>query len=162
MKKVLFMVVCLFVTGIAMQSCKPSDDRILSEVEKVLKDNRNMITPTVSNGVVTLIGSVGSEQEKQDAEAAVRSVKDVKSVNSNLTIIERTPEGKSEVINTDETIMSSITTALGVAKIRNVDVEVKNGEVTLSGKVKKIDLERVMQIANEANPVKINNNLTLK
>ena len=46
--------------------------------------------------------------------------------------------------------------------IDTVKIEVKNGEITLSGEVKKADLAKVMQAANEAKPKKVNNNLTVK
>ena len=40
--------------------------------------------------------------------------------------------------------------------IKGITATVSNGEVTLTGDVKKADLQKVMQVANESKPKKVN------
>lgn len=43
-----------------------------------------------------------------------------------------------------------------------VTASINNGEVTLTGEVKKADLPKVLQAVNATNPAKVNNQLTVK
>lgn len=43
-----------------------------------------------------------------------------------------------------------------------VTAAINNGEVTLTGEVKKADLPKVLQAVNATNPAKVNNQLTVK
>lgn len=152
--------VCMLFVGVTLKSCKPSDAKIQSNVEKAIEQNYEiMITPVVSNGVVTLTGSAESAEQKMAVENTVKSVKDVKSVVNNIIVVTPAPE---VVVNPDDTIISDINSKLTSGGFKGVKVEVSNGEVTLSGDIKKSDLPKVMQIANESNPKKVNNKLNLK
>ena len=44
----------------------------------------------------------------------------------------------------------------------NVTATVNNGEVTLTGSVKRDDLPKLMQRVQALNPTKVNNNLSIK
>lgn len=153
--KILICTLALF-AGISFYSCKPNDEKLQKEVTNALS-----VQPTVSSsvkdGVVTLTGIVESEEAKTAAEASVKSVKDIKSVVNNIEVKKPEP-----VINPDDVLNSSITSALTSAGFKDVVVSVKDGEVTLTGTVKKADLKKVMQIANEAKPKKVTNQLKTK
>lgn len=150
---------CVLITGLGMQSCKPSDATIQGEVNKVLRDNYSNISSSLNNGVVTLTGTVESQAQKDAVENAVRPVKNVKSVVNNIIV--REPVSTVRV-NPDQTISSNITSRLNTEGFKDLRVTVNNGEVTLSGDLKRSDLTKVMQIANEAKPSRVINNLTLK
>lgn len=156
MRKVIFMMSAVLLSVVLMQSCKPSDEKVQKAVDAVLTATVPGVTATVKDQVVTLTGTVESEQQKASAETAVKSVKDVKSVVNNIVV------EPPVVINPDDTITTTITTALNAAGFKTVNVSVKDGEVTLTGDVKKADLKKVMQVANESNPKKVINQLNVK
>ncbi|WP_197027690.1 BON domain-containing protein [Prevotella sp. 10(H)] len=160
MKKFAFIVVCVILSGFAFQSCKQSDQSINNDVEKVLKEKYPMITSSTKDAVVTLAGMVDSQEEKTAAGESVRSVKHVKDVMNNIQVRELEPA--APMVNPDETIKSDINAKLQSGGYKDVKVEVSNGEVILSGDLKRSDLTKVMQIANESNPKKVTNNLKLK
>lgn len=160
MKKIVLIITCMLLTGMVFQSCKQNDQKINSEVEKVLKERYPAITSSTKDGVVTLMGMVDSEQEKVAAGESARSVSHVKDVMNNIQV--REPEPAAPVINPDQTIKNDITSKLETGGYKDVKVEVTNGEVILSGDLKRSDLKKVMQIANESKPKKVTNNLKLK
>ncbi len=159
MKKLLFIHTCAILTGLSFQSCTKTDAQIHTDVQKVLSAQYPMVSSTVDKGVVTLTGTVDSEATRTSAEGVVKTVKDVKSVTNNIMVKEAAP---AVVINPDQTISSTINSAMMAAGYKDVKVEVINGEVTLTGNVKRSDLTKVMQIANESNPKKVINKLNLK
>lgn len=157
MKRIAFIIACVIITGITFQSCKESDQKIQGEVNKVLAKDYAKIKSEVKDGVVTLTGIVESMEEKTGAENVVHSLKPVKSVVNNIEVQVPPPP-----VNPDDTLKSAVEAGLTVAGFKDVKVEVANGEVTLTGDIKKKDLTKVMQVANEAKPQKVNNKLNLK
>jgi len=162
MKKMFIIMTCAIIAGLGMQSCKPNDSKVQSEVEKTLQTNYSSVSTSVKEGTVTLSGTVNSQDEKMAAERAAKSVSNVKSVVNNITVREPMRQAPAPAVNADSTISSTITTKLHDAGYKDVKVAVNNGEVTLTGDLKRADLTKVMQIANESNPRKVTNNLNLK
>jgi len=161
MKKMMFIMACVLATGLSMQSCQSNDAKVQDQVEKALKSDYSSVSSSLKSGVVTLTGVVDSQSEKTAAGNMARSVKDVKSVVNNITVRETAPATPTMTYN-DDNIRSSIANKLSAEGYKNVEVQVHNGEVNLSGELKRDDLRRVMQIANETNPRKVNNNITLR
>jgi len=137
-------------------SCKPSDEKLQKQVETVLSAAQSSVNGAVKDGVVTLTGTVESEEAKAAAESAVKAIKDIKSVTNNIEV--KLPV----VINPDEVLSTTITTALTAAGYKDVKLAVDGGVVTLTGEAKKADLQKIMQIANEAQPKQVINQLKLK
>lgn len=163
MKKMLFIITCILISGMAMQSCKQSDENLKKDVDKAIQGRYNStISTSVKDGVVTLTGTVESQQEKSSIESEVKAVKHVKTVVNNISVRESNITSQQPVINPDNTIKSSIESRLTTEGFKDVKVDVSNGEVILSGNLKRSDLTKVMQIANESNPKKVTNNLKLK
>lgn len=159
----LFIITCILISGIAMQSCKQSDENLKKDVDKAIQGRYNStISTSVKDGVVTLTGTVESQQEKTSVESEVKAVKHVKTVVNNISVRESNITSQQPVINPDNTIKSSIESRLATEGFKDVKVDVSNGEVILSGNLKRSDLTKVMQIANESNPKKVTNNLNLK
>lgn len=86
------------------------------------------------NGVVTLFGRVDSEQAKRTAEAEVRKVDGVKDVENELQVV---PESQQAAVErADEQIQKSVEEQLSQRlSDSNIDVEVSNGVVRLTGSV---------------------------
>lgn len=155
MKKIVLSVVSAFLLGFTLYSCSPSDKDIQTHVSPILSDYTD-VNAEVKDGVVTLSGEVVSDVEKNQIQEMLSSVKGVKSVVNNLTV--KPPV----VIDHDAEIGSAISSALQSAGFKTVNVAVNNGEVTLTGDLKKSDLVKVMQIANESKPKKVINELKVK
>lgn len=86
----------------------------------------------------------------------------MKTVVNNISVRETSISSNQPMMNQDNTIKTSIESRLMTEGFSDVKVAVDNGEVTLSGDLKRNDLTKVMQIANESNPSKVTNKLTLK
>lgn len=159
----LFIITCILISGMTMQSCKQSDENLKKDVDKTIQERYNStISTSVKDGVVTLTGTVESPQEKVSVENDVKAVKHVKTVVNNISVDESDITTQQPEINSDNTIKTSIESRLTTEGFKDVKVDVSNGEVALSGNLKRSDLTKVMQIANESNPRKVTNNLNLK
>jgi osmotically-inducible protein OsmY len=156
MKRSLLFYVSALLISVTLFSCKPDDAKIQKQVETALTAIQSTVTPVVKDGVVTLTGTVESEEAKAAAEAALKALKDVKSVVNNVEV--KLPV----VINPDEVLTTTITSLLTAGGFADVKAAVDSGVVTLTGDLKKADLQKVMQIANEAKPKQVINKLNLK
>lgn len=167
MKKMIFILSCVFTLGLAFQSCNnQNNEKLQTEVQRELRDkyNNSSLSSSVQNGVVTLSGTVESQAQKDAVERDVKAVRNVKTVVNNISIRETTISSNQPMMNQnqDNTIKTSIESRLRTEGFDEVDVAVNDGEVTLSGDLRRNDLTKVMQIANESNPRKVTNKLTLK
>jgi osmotically-inducible protein OsmY len=149
----------LLCAGIAFNSCKPSDEKLQKEVTAGLNTVSSDLSGKVEKGQVTLTGIVESDEAKTNAEKVTSAIKGIKSVVNNIEVKKPEP-----VINPDDVLKSTIAAAITAAgdAFKKVMVEVKGGEVTLTGEIKKVNLQKVLQIANEAKPKKVNNQLNIK
>jgi hyperosmotically inducible protein len=98
--------------------------------------DRYRIDIDVKNGVVTLRGAVSDEEERQEAERIATNLKGVRSVVNELTI-DPTPRTATRAFE-DAWIVSMLKSKLGVdpeVKATQIDVDVREGVVTLSGTV---------------------------
>jgi osmotically-inducible protein OsmY len=155
MRKSLFIYACIAMLGFGVYSCKPNDEKLQKEVETALVATPGLTT-AVKNGEATISGVVETEEAKQAIEQAAKAVKGIKSVVNNIEV-------KPVVqINTDDVLKASINAALTAGGFSTVVATIENGIVTLTGDIKRADLEKVMQIANEAKPERVENKLTLK
>ncbi|MDU1892700.1 MAG: BON domain-containing protein [Dysgonomonas sp.] len=159
MKKIALIISCVLLSAITFQSCKPNDEKINSEVIKVLGNGYSAVSVATKGGVVTLSGLVDSQEEKDEAARLAHSVKDVKEIVNEIEVREPV---SAPVINPDDNIKADIRAKLESSGFKNIVIDVKDGEVILTGDLKRSDLVKVMQIANESNPRKVINNLKLK
>jgi len=156
-KSLLFAAALLAV--VAFTSCKPSDAKLQQQVTAGLTAVSSAISSEVKKGVVTLNGVVDSEAAKAAAEKVAAAVKGIKSVANNIQV--KLPE---PVINPDDVLKQAISTAVtaGGDAFKSVVVAVKDSEVTLTGEIKKANLQKLMQLVNDAKPKKVINSLTVK
>ncbi len=158
-----FLLACLaMMMGVLLYACKPSDAKLQKEVNDKLATAAPGVIAEVKGGVATLSGEVMDEAAKTTAEDAAKGVKGIKSVTNNVMVTPPAPPPPPVVINPDDLVRSSVDSSLQAAGITGVTATVANGEVTLTGTIKKADLKKVMQAANESKPKKVVNKLTLQ
>jgi osmotically-inducible protein OsmY len=152
----------LFVFGFTLlfAACKPSDEKIAEAVKAKVSAISPAISSSVKNGVVTLSGEVADEAAKSAVISALQGEKGVKDIVNNLTI-PPPPPPPVVVINPDDVLSYGIDSTFKAKGISGVTSKVSNGEVTLTGTVKKSDLQKVMQAANEMKPKKVVNQLVI-
>lgn len=159
----LFIMACVLTAGLTFQSCTSNDQKIRNDLQKTVANDYRTISYSVNDGVVTLAGVVETQQAKSSAESAARNIAHVKSVHNNIMVENTTNSNMYQnVMYSDETMRNSLKTRLNTDGFYDVNVDVNNGEVTLSGDLKRDELTRVMQIANEQNPRRVINNMTLR
>jgi osmotically-inducible protein OsmY len=114
-----------------------TDEELRTDVIAELKWNprikSNQIGVIVKDGAVTLTGMVESYAEQLYAERAVKSVKGVRAVAEDIQV--KLP---SQIMSTDEGIAEQAARVLtwnSTLRDTNVQVEVRNGRVVLTGEV---------------------------
>lgn len=153
---------CLLGLGVFLYACKPSDAKLQKEVNDKLATTTPGVIAEVKGGVATLSGEVMDDATKSAAETAAKEVKGIKSVVNNVMTTPPPPPPPPVVISPDDMLKTSVDSALNAHSISGVTATIANGEVTLTGTIKKADLKKVMQAAAEAKPKKINNKLTIQ
>jgi hyperosmotically inducible periplasmic protein len=143
---------------ILFTACKPSDAAITEAVKTKISSVSQGLMVDVKEGVVTLSGQVADDATKAAVESALQGIKGVKSVVNNTTV---PPPPPPVQINPDDVLRSTIQSAFDAKGIKGITATVSNGEVTLTGDVKKADLQKVMQVANESKPKKVNQQMKI-
>lgn len=111
---------------------------------------------TVMDKVATISGSVADDATKGYIESTVQGVNGIKSVVNNLMVIPPAPD-YSEM---DATLNNALPDAL--KDHPTVHAEVKDGIIILTGEVKEKDLPMIMEKVSALNPMKVENNITVK
>jgi hyperosmotically inducible periplasmic protein len=148
------------VIALLFASCKPSDEKIAEAVKAKIGAVASTINVSVADGVATLTGEVKDEATKAAAETALQGIKGLKSVVNSLTV--PPPPPPPVVINPDDVLRKGIDSVFAAKFIKGVSAAVAEGVVTLTGTIKKSELTKVMQAANELKPKKVLNQMTIK
>src|SRR5215470_3463683 len=107
------------------------------------------INVDTSNGVVTLSGKVPTAAEKSEAERIARNTQGVTQVVNNLTV--EGAEGGAGGTLSDAAILTSIKSQFVANGIIGTNVDVKNGDVTITGTVENAqEKAKAEQIARQA------------
>ena len=149
-------VLFLFVSTTSCNS-KAKDADIKTDVDKAIAANTDLstVSTSVNEGVVTLSGEVKDETTKTAAETAARGVNGVKSVTNNLSV---TPP--PVVITADDPLKASVDNT--IKPYPGVNATIQNGVITLTGEIKRADLQQLMAALNSLKPKSIENKLTIK
>jgi hyperosmotically inducible protein len=150
MKKLLFFL--LAGSFLSIQACKPKDADIKTAVDTAIASVSG-VSSSVTEGVVTLSGTVAEEATKVTAENAAKAVKGVKSVTNNISVV-------VPVISGDVVLNEAIKTAM--AAFPTVQAVAKDSIITLTGEIIRADLQKVIQAAQSLRPKKVENQLTIK
>ena len=143
-------------------SCKPKDSDVQAKITEKFEATPELagVTASVSGGVATLTGEVKDDAAKAEAESTAKEIKGVKSVVNNCTVTPPVVAPVTPTVNPDAALMQGVTDA--TKDFPGVTAAVDNGEITLTGNIKRADLKRLMQSLNSLKPKKINNQLTIK
>jgi len=161
MRKISLIYFVAILSGIFLYSCSADDQKTQNAVVSALSSSGNStVGATVKDGVATLTGTVQTQEQRASAEAAAKNVKDVKSVNNRIEVV--APAAPTPTVSPDQTLTNNINQRLSSEGLSGINVSVNNGEVTLTGDVKRADLQKVMEAANAANPTRVVNQLTIK
>jgi hyperosmotically inducible protein len=161
-KKIMRVLLPTFILFVSLAACnsKTSDADVKTSVDNAIAANSNL-TGTyadVKDGVVTLTGQVKDESAKASAETTAKGVKGVKSVNNNLTVAP--PPAAPVEVTADDPLKASVDNT--VRSYPGVSASVKDGVITLTGQIKRSDLQNLMKSLNSLKPKKIENQLTIK
>jgi osmotically-inducible protein OsmY len=148
----------ILAVSVLFSACKPNDAAIAESVKSKISAVAQGVGVDVKSGVVTLTGQVTDEATRSAVEAALKGLKGVKSVVNNTTV---PPPPPPVVINPDDTLRTAVQAAFDGKGIKGITAAVSNGVVTLTGDVKKADLSKVMQAANEAKPKNVVNKMNI-
>jgi len=147
------MMMWMVATGfLLLAGCKPKDADIKAAVDTAIATVSG-VTAEVKDGVVTLSGTVASEASKTAAETAAKAVKGVKSISNTISVV--VPQ-----ISGDDVLTTGVKTAL--AAFADVQAAVKDSIITLTGKVKRADLQKVIEAAQSLRPKKVENQMTIE
>ncbi|HEX6848924.1 MAG TPA: BON domain-containing protein [Chitinophagaceae bacterium] len=137
---------------------KTTDADIKTAVDNAIAANASLsgTYTDVKDGVVTLTGQVKDDAAKADAETAARGINGVKSVVNNLTV---TPPPAVQ-ITADDPLKVSVEST--VKSYPGVNATVQDGVITLTGEIKRTDLQQLMAALNSLKPKKVENKLTIK
>ncbi len=139
--------------AISFTSCKKKlkDADIQTAVEKVLAADDMMkgTMVTVDQGVATITGVCKDDLCKAACEKAVAAVKGVKSVVNNCTVA----AAPVVEIKADDPLTAAVTDALKA--FPGVNATVKDGIITLTGAVTKLDRQKLMMALQALKPKKV-------
>jgi osmotically-inducible protein OsmY len=151
-----------FVLFVSLAACnsKPKDADVKTSVDNAISANSDLsgTYTDVKDGVVTLSGQVKDEAAKASAETLAKGVKGVKSVTNNLTVAP--PPAAPVEITADDPLKASVDNT--IKAYPGVAATVKDGVITLTGQIKRVDLQNLMKALNTLKPKKIENQLTIK
>jgi hyperosmotically inducible protein len=141
-------------------ACGPKDADIQKEITAKLSELPG-VSVTVEKGVATISGTCKDDAFKQNAESIVKGIKGVKSVVNNCEIPAPEPVVAAPVeINPDAVLTTSVNEV--VKTYSGVTASVKDGVVTLTGDIKRSQLQNLIKSVQELKPKKVENKLIIK
>ena len=146
------------ITSVTSCKSKVKDADVKTAVDNAIAASPNLSGTyvDVKDGVATLTGEVKDEAARSAAETTAKGVKGVKSVVNNLTVA---PAPAPVVITADDPLRTSVDAT--VKTYPGVSATVNDGVVTLTGSIKRDDLQKLMVALNTLKPKKIENKLTI-
>lgn len=149
----------VFLLGIGLMACdNVKDSDLETKAMELIATNPDAanVDVMVVDKVATLSGSVEDEMIKGYIETTVQGVKGIKSTVNNIMVIPPAPD----YTEMDATLREALVEVL--KDHPTVMAEVKDGEILLTGEVKEKDLPKVMEKVMALNPLKVENNITIK
>lgn len=153
----------LFILAV-VASCAPSDKDVMESVQKTLSANAALspVNASVEKGIVTLTGEVDSNELKNLAETSVTGIQGVKSVVNSVTVKPQGPTPEEMKKAADDALLTKVNENFATYKIEGITATVSDGIVTLTGNVKRSNLQNVMKAAMESGATKVENKMTIK
>lgn len=147
--------------AVFLVACSPKDADIEKNIREKLNDTPD-IEVAVHEGVATIVGTCDDAVFKKNIESIVKSVKGVKTVINNCQFPEPNvePAAAAVIINSDSELDKSVSKL--IEAYNGVSATVVGGVVTLSGEIKRSELQPLIQSVQELKPQKVDNKLTVK
>lgn len=164
MKKSTFAFIVPFAIAFVVLSCSPSDEQVTESVQQALAANTSLspVSASVEKGVVTLTGEVENEELRQQAESSIKGIKGVKNVVNSVTVKPKGPSPEELKRSADTALLTKVNENLSRYKVQGVTATVTDSIVTLTGSVKRAEVQNAMKAAMESGAAKVENKLTIK
>lgn len=142
-------------------ACTSKDADIQKEINEKLGDTPE-VQVVVHEGVATITGTCEDEAFKKNIERSVKAVKGVKSVvnTCQFPVPNEEPAAAAVIINSDADLDKSVGKV--IKSYDGVSATVVGGVVTLSGEIKRSQLQPLIQSIQELKPQKVDNKLIIK
>jgi hyperosmotically inducible protein len=150
-----------------LAGCGARDDKISAAIQSQISGLAPNATAAVKDGVVTLSGQVDSEAVKAQVAQTVQGIKGVKNVVNNLTVkpaaVAMPEKAPAPLFEADDAkLKDAVMANMDKYGVSGIDVRVKDGEVKLTGDIKRDKLQDAMKAANEAKPKKVVNEMNIQ
>ena len=162
MKKIATLMLSLVLLT-ALYSCKPSDEKIGEAVKVALSANAALspVIASVKDGIVTISGEVESDELKALAESTLTGVKGLKSVVNNVTVKPKGPTPEELKQMADSALQALVNEAFSKYSVTGITATVVDSVVTLTGDIKRKELQNAMKAAMEVAPKKVENKMNI-
>jgi hypothetical protein len=149
---------------VSLYSCQPNDEKISTAAKAALGGNAALsgVTAAVQDGAVTLTGEVENEELKALAQTTLNEIKGIKSVVNNITVKPKGPSPEELKQMADSALQAKVVAAFSTYKVTGITATVADSVVTLTGDIKRADLQNAMKAAMEAAPKKVENKMNIK
>ncbi len=153
---ILFLLSCVLLVG-----CKPKDSYFQAQIEKTLKASPETsgVTIKVNKGTATLSGDVVNNAAREKAYRSAWDVNGIKKVENHIIITKPVTTPPVQV-NNDNTLINGVKDA--TKDFPTVNANVNDGIITLTGSIKRSNLQSLMMSLNTLKPKKIEDRLTIK
>lgn len=148
--------------SVLLTSCGNKDKAISEAIDAKKKEMKDLagLTAAVEKGTVTLSGQCPDSSARTMCEQTITAIPGVKNVVNNITVPPPPPPPAPVVIAADDPLTKSVNDA--IKDYPGVTASVKDGEITLTGDIKRASLQKLMMNLHTLKPKKINNQLTVK
>jgi hyperosmotically inducible protein len=162
MKKIATLLLSLAIIA-SLVSCQPSDEKINESAKMALAGNSALsgVSASVQEGVVTLSGEVETDELKSLAQTTLSEVKGIKTVVNNITVRPKGPTPEELKQMADSALQAKVTEAFTRYKVSGITATVLDSVVTLTGDIKRAELQNAMKAAMEAAPKKVENKMNI-
>ena len=163
MKVTKVLLALLISATLGLVSCSPKDSDIKAAIDAKINATPEMAgaNSDVKDGVATISGMVKDDAAKAMIDKEIAGIKGVKSVVNNCTVIPPPSAPAPVVIAADDPLSKAVADA--IKDHPTVKAEVKDGVITLTGEIKKTELQRLMPLLQSLKPKKVETKqLTIK
>jgi len=159
LKQIAFAVITIATLGLGISSCKSQaakDAAAKAKIESLLPG----LSVNVKDGIATIEGKFPSEEAKAAAESTIRGIADIKTVVDSSKVETAATNASAPVgISPDKTLTDAAAAIL--KEYPGVSAAVKDGAITLTGALKKMDWMKLKPLLDGLHPKKVVNNLTI-
>ena len=103
-----------------------------------------------------------TDEQRAAAESVIAAVNGVKSVNNSITVKPRGPSPEELRKQADDALVAKVNDNFATYKVQGVTATVADSVVTLTGEIKRANLQNAMKAAMESGAKKVDNKLTIK